>query len=52
MQFNNGMTNAKETNNAWLYALTCECAAEFYEELNQPTMSKAYLEVFYSIIFS
>lgn len=44
-KFNKTLTIAREAGNAWLYAITCESAAEFYEQMMLKPLAKAHLEV-------
>eukprot|EP01127_Copromyxa_protea_P013397 TRINITY_DN3601_c0_g1_i1.p1 TRINITY_DN3601_c0_g1~~TRINITY_DN3601_c0_g1_i1.p1 ORF type:complete len:1571 (+),score=309.06 TRINITY_DN3601_c0_g1_i1:122-4714(+) len=43
-KFNKTLTVARESGHAWLYAITCEAAAEFYEQMMLKPLAKAHLE--------
>ena len=49
LKFNKTLTVAREAGNAWLYAITCESAAEFYEQMMLKPLAKAHLEVCFRV---
>lgn len=44
-KFNKALTVSREAGNAWLYAISCEIAAEFYEQMMLKPLAKAHIEV-------
>ena len=44
-KFNKTLAASRDFGNAWVYAIACEAAAEFYEQIMMKPMARSHMEV-------